>query len=332
MAHYVKKKPYPQQLNSIYHFYVIKIIVLHELNLLNIPWETFISHEAFKVPQVFSSVHQEEGGPSGHDQVKENGTVGVPVFVTYERGTRKLFIAAMRVLSPQGVEGVSPSSTGHRQMLSLQGVEGALHSSSAKQVHVGQHSKEKGKAKEKMQEEDPSDEQKRDFGLVVHEETQGIDVIDVETQSTQITKDIIKKQEADIQALSINLEREKWIINYLEQENKKLIDKQVIMELQMIKEKQQEAKKAKVKMTSIGQEIENDQETWLERVNMHLEKANKEKNMLRHMAYHYMTRNKICNIRMRKLKARLRKALRRKKDQNKLEILADASLAHQRSA
>lgn len=46
-------------------------------------------------------------------------------------------------------------------------------------------------------------------------------------------------------------------------------------------------------MTSIEQEIENDQETWLERVNIHLEKllekANKEKKMLRHMAYHYMT-------------------------------------------
>ena len=30
----------------------------------------------------------------------------------------------------------------------------------------------------------------------------------------------------------------------------------------MIKDKRQEAKKAKVKMTSIEQEIENDQETW----------------------------------------------------------------------
>ena len=40
-------------------------------------------------------------------------------------------------------------------------------------------------------------------------------------------------------------------------------------------------------MTSIEQEIEADRETWLERVNIHLEKllekANKENNMLRHM-------------------------------------------------
>jgi len=71
-------------------------------------------------------------------------------------------------------------------------------------------------------------------------------------------------------------------------------------------------------------------------VNIHLEKllekANKKKKILFHMAYHYMTRNKICNIRIRKLKARPRKALRRKKEKNKLEILADASLAHQSSA
>lgn len=55
-----------------------------------------------------------------------------------------------------------------------------------------------------MQEVDPSDEEERDFDLVVHEEAHGIDVIDLETQST---KNIIKKQEADVQALSVNLER-----------------------------------------------------------------------------------------------------------------------------
>ena len=86
----------------------------------------------------------------------------------------------------------------------------------------------------------------------------------------------------------------------------------------MIKGNQQKAKKENVKMISIEQEIENDWVTWLERVNIHLEelleKANRNKKMLRHMAYHYMTQNKICNIRMRKLKARLRKALRSKKE------------------
>jgi len=94
IVHYVKKKPYPYQMNSIYHFSLINIIVLHQLNRLNIPWEAFISHEVFKGPQIFSSVHQEEGGPSGHEQVKETETLGVPVFVTYERGTKRLFASA----------------------------------------------------------------------------------------------------------------------------------------------------------------------------------------------------------------------------------------------
>ena len=78
------------------------------------------------------------------------------------------------------------------------------------------------------------------------------------------------------------------------------------MELQMIKEGRQEIKEANVTLNHIEQEIENDRETWLERVNVHLEglleKANRDKKMLHHISYHYMTRNKICNIRMRKLK------------------------------
>ena len=47
-------------------------------------------------------------------------------------------------------------------------------------------------------------------------------------------------------------------------------------------------------MTSIEQEIEADRETWLERVNIHLEKllekANKEKNMLRHLKNHFSSK------------------------------------------
>ena len=51
-------------------------------------------------------------------------------------------------------------------------------------------------------------------------------------------------------------------------------------------------------MTSIEREIEADRETWLERVNINLEKilekANKEKNMLRHMKNQYCARNHVC--------------------------------------
>ena len=112
-----------------------------------------------------------------------------------------------------------------------------------------------------------------------------------------------------------------------------MTDKQAIMELHMIREDSKEAKKKNIKMTSLEQEIENDQETWLDRVNIHLEKllekANKEKRTMRHMAYHYLTRNKICKTRAKRLKAKLKRALRRKKEQDKLKILAEASLAHQ---
>ena len=50
-------------------------------------------------------------------------------------------------------------------------------------------------------------------------------------------------------------------------------------------------------MTPIEREIEADRETWLERVNIHLEKLlekeNKENNMLRHMNNHYWARNHV---------------------------------------
>lgn len=89
------------------------------------------------------------------------------------------------------------------------------------------------------------------------------------------------------------------------------------MELEIVKANMQIIKEANVRLTPIEQEIENDRETWLQRANIHLkglvEKANRDKKMLRHMAYHYMTHNKICNMRITKLKARLRKALKRKK-------------------
>ena len=48
-----KIKPYLQHLNSIYHFAVMKIIVLHQLTQLGVSWETLIAHESFKGPQIF---------------------------------------------------------------------------------------------------------------------------------------------------------------------------------------------------------------------------------------------------------------------------------------
>ena len=57
-----------------------------------------------------------------------------------------------------------------------------------------------------------------------------------------------------------------------------------------------------------------------------LEKANKEKMMLRHMAYHYLARNKVCKARIGILKPKLKKALRKRKEQDRLQILVEASL------
>ena len=94
------------------------------------------------------------------------------------------------------------------------------------------------------------------------------------------------------------------------------------MELQNICENRQAVKKSKTKMTSLEQEIEVDHENWLERVNMHLEKllekAYKEKNMLRHMANHYWARNHVFKARIKILKAKLKKASKRRKKHDRL--------------
>ena len=135
-------------------------------------------------------------------------------------------------------------------------------------------------------------------------------------------REIIREQRAKINTFSLNLKRAKLIIKYIEQINKQLEDQQTIMELKNIRENWQAAKKSKTKMTSLEQEIEADRETWLERVNMNLEKllekAKKEKNMLRHMANHYWARNHACKARIKILKAKLKAASKRRKKHDKL--------------
>jgi len=93
MATYVQTKPLPQQFSSIYQFSLIKIVVLHQLSLQNISWDTFVAHEVFKIPHVTPSMFHEEGGPSSHPYVHETKPLAMLVFVTYEKGTRKLFAA-----------------------------------------------------------------------------------------------------------------------------------------------------------------------------------------------------------------------------------------------
>ena len=102
------------------------------------PWETFISHDIFRGPQIPPPVYQEAGGPSSNvkvnEEAKETRTIEVPFYMTYQRGTRRLFAADRQVFSPRDVEGALPSSSSHRQMLAPRDVEGPFPSSSTQQV------------------------------------------------------------------------------------------------------------------------------------------------------------------------------------------------------
>ena len=106
------------------------------------------------------------------------------------------------------------------------------------------------------------------------------------------------------------------------------------MELQTIRDNCQAAPRRRIELTSLEQEINDDRESWLERINIHLErlleKSNRDKSLLRHMAFHYRERNMSSKARIRSLKAKLKKAIRKKKRQKEndhLRILAKASLA-----
>lgn len=64
MTTLLQKKTPQQQYNNVYHFSLIKIVVMHQLGLQDISWEDFISHEFFTAPQVPPEAFHETGGPS----------------------------------------------------------------------------------------------------------------------------------------------------------------------------------------------------------------------------------------------------------------------------
>ena len=105
MTTLVQHKTPQQQLNSVYHFALIKILVVHQLGLQGITWDDFMSRDFFRASQGLSEIGHETSGPS--HRYERHETVSVSVFITYQRGTRHLFAAAKRVLSPPGVEGAS---------------------------------------------------------------------------------------------------------------------------------------------------------------------------------------------------------------------------------
>ena len=132
--------------------------------------------------------------------------------------------------------------------------------------------------------------------------------------------------------MSIQLEMAKWNIKYLEQRNKQLEDQHAIMELQNIRENRQAAQHRQIEFTSLEQQVNEDREANLERVNNYLEerlkRADRDHALLKHMVMHYKVRNLVCKARIRSLKAKLRKKVKkqkRKKELVRLRILAEAS-------
>ena len=157
-------------------------MVVHQLGLQGISWEDFISHDFFTAPQVPLEVVHDVGEPSHQPEGHKIEPISVPVFVTYQRGTRVLFAAARRVLSPPRVEGVSLLS-------------------SAAQVQV------QDRGKRPMQDEGPSGGQDTDFILIDE---------DLSSPSSKL-RETIQDQKAEIDTLTVKLQRAQWIINYLEQ-------------------------------------------------------------------------------------------------------------------
>ena len=84
-------------------------------------------------------------------------------------------------------------------MLSPPGVEGASLSTSAMEVH--------DKGKRPMHDEGPSGKQEAEF-ILIHDD-------DANEESAKHRR-TIQEQKTKIQDLSLNLERAKWIIRYLE--------------------------------------------------------------------------------------------------------------------
>ena len=91
------------------------------------------------------------------------------------------------------------------------------------------------------------------------------------------------------------------------------------MELQNIRENRQAAQRGRIELTSLEQEINEDRESWLERIKIHLErlldKADRDKALLRHMVFHYRVRHMSSKARIRNLKAKLKKATKKQKRQ-----------------
>ena len=60
MSYIVQKRHPSQQMQSLFHHSLIKMVVMHQLEQKGIPWEVFIAHEVFTNPQP----HPQQNMPS----------------------------------------------------------------------------------------------------------------------------------------------------------------------------------------------------------------------------------------------------------------------------
>ena len=60
MSYIVQKRDPSQQMQSLFHHSLIKMVVMHQLQQKGIPWEVFIAHEVFTNPQA----HPQRNMPS----------------------------------------------------------------------------------------------------------------------------------------------------------------------------------------------------------------------------------------------------------------------------
>jgi len=274
MVPLVQRKSPAQQHKSIYHYALIKIVVMHQLAQQGISWDVFISHDVFTVPQPPPEVVHDEGGPSQQFDIPEPRHFCSSPVVAYQRGHRPLFASTRRVLSPHQVKGVLPSSSTER-VLSPHQVEGVSPSSLTERV-LSPHQVEGASLSTTTQVPERGKQPTIEEGLSGDPD---IDIIDLDIRSPSLElKEIIQQQKAENDSLQHKLEMVKWKITYLEQHNKQLEDEHTLDELRRIHEDRNLARKRPCDLTPI------EREAMLLRVNTHLEKllakANKEKDML----------------------------------------------------
>jgi hypothetical protein len=162
---------------------------------------------------------------------------------------------------------------------------------------------------------------------MVEERVSGAPVIDLDDDPpTPGLKDIIQEQSTEIQSLQRKLYMARWVNTYLEQRNKQLEDEKELDELWRIRSDRT------LNRRRPGDLLRVDRESMLIRVNAHLErlleKANRDKALLRHMKTHYWARLHVCKARNKILQRKLSEARKKKKRTNPLSILAEASLTH----